>query len=123
MNDKPSLEDEIAAVKQELADADTASSKPKPEGARKMVKKVKKVAKSTKAPPVKKVAKKTNGAEKSASTEGLVTLTQLAEEAKISPQSARVKLRAADIDRGDGRWKFEEGSKRLRQAREILGLS
>jgi hypothetical protein len=54
--------------------------------------------------------------------EGMVSVAQLAEEAEITPQSARVKLRASDIERPEGRWLWKAGSKQLREARKILGL-
>lgn len=69
---------------------------------------------------------KSNGAKRTRTEhveEGMVSLRQLAEEAGIAPPVARAKLRASDIDRGDGRWKFEEGSKRLKEARKILGTA
>lgn len=104
--------------------------KPVPKAARKReVKKVvKKVAKKVKKGAVeevetKKVKKNGAKAEAAESDEGLITVAALAEEAQISPQSARVKLRAAELDRGEGRWKWEEGSKGLKEARKILGLS
>ena len=97
--------------------------KPKPKGAKKVAKKVKKA--EAEAPKGKKKSAKPNGISgggKPESDEGLVTVAALAEEAGISPQSARVKLRAAELDRGEGRWKWEEGSKQLKAARKVLGL-
>jgi hypothetical protein len=47
----------------------------------------------------------------------------LAEEAEIAAQSARVKLRASDIDRPEGRWLWKKGSQSLKQARKVLGLA
>lgn len=85
-------------------------------------KKAKKVAKKV----AKKAAKKTNGngaKREAVKEEGIVTILDLATEAKITTQAVRVKLRASDIDRGEGRWRFEEGSKRLKEARKLLGLS
>lgn len=115
---------------------------------RKVAKKVKKVeaeeAEETVAPAkkggktVKKAVKaekaeKTNGksAKKSESgesrgpqevPEGHISVAQLADEAEITAQSARVKLRASEIERPEGRWVWPEGSKALKKAREILGL-
>lgn len=63
----------------------------------------------------KKVAKASKG------TDGLISLADLAKEAKIAPASARVKLRAAEIER-DGRWAFKDGSSALKAARKALGL-
>lgn len=80
-------------------------------------KKVKKVAKKV----VKKVSKKSK-AEKSDSTEGKVTLADLASEAKITTAGARRKLREAELSR-EGRWAWDEGSKGLKDARKALGLT
>jgi hypothetical protein len=103
--------------------------KPVPKAARKpkvkkMVKKVKKVGKKVTADEVetKKAKKNGNGKAPASDDEGLITVAALAEEAGISAQSARVKLRAAELDRGEGRWKWEEGSKQLKEARKVLGL-
>lgn len=52
--------------------------------------------------------------------EGHVSIAQLAEEAGITAQSARVKLRGSDIERPEGRWVWPEGSKALKQAKAIL---
>lgn len=90
-------------------------------GVRKVVKKVTKVKPSAK--PVKEA--KTNGkAEAPAeSEEGKVTLATLAAEAEITPAGARRKLRNAEgIERGEGRWVWEEGSKALAAVRKVLGL-
>lgn len=54
--------------------------------------------------------------------EGHTSVADLAKEAGITPQSARVKLRGSDIERPEGRWVWEDGSKGLKKAREILGL-
>lgn len=126
MNETNDLESDIARVKKDLSESSAADISPKQTGAKKVAKKVKKVAKtveSKKAP--KKLAKKPNGsgAAKHVDADNLITVADLATEADISPQAARVKLRAADLDRGDGRWKWEEGSKTLKEARKILGLS
>jgi hypothetical protein len=102
-------------------------AKPKPKGAKKVAKKVKKASEEDESPKgkVKKKGKaKANGNATGGHKEedGLITVADLAAEAEISPQSARVKLRAAELDRGEGRWKWEEGSKALKQARKVLGL-
>lgn len=98
----------------------------KPKAKRKEVKKVaKKVSKKKDEEVVKGAKKKAkpNGVGGSdSSDDGLITVAQLADEAEISPQSARVKLRAAELDRGEGRWKWEPGSKSLKAARKVLGL-
>lgn len=54
--------------------------------------------------------------------EGHVSIAMLADEAEITAQSARVKLRGSDIERPEGRWVWPEGSKGLKKAREVLGL-
>lgn len=54
--------------------------------------------------------------------DGHVSIAELAAEAEITPQSARVKLRGSDIERPEGRWVWPENSKGLKKAREILGL-
>lgn len=124
MNEKD-LEIDIEQAKKDLAEEPAEDSpQPKQKGARKVAKKVPKktAAKSEKAP--KKVAKKTNGtAREPVKEEGVVTVAELAAEADMTAQSARVKLRAAEFDRGEGRWKWPEGSKALKEARKILGLS
>lgn len=81
----------------------------------------KKVAKKRGA---KKVAKKgaTKKVRKSKSTTDGVTLAELADEAGISGQKARQKLRAAGIEREKGsRWVFS-GKADLKAARKALGL-
>lgn len=79
-----------------------------------------------------KVEAKSNGKAKAKSTgspkgpqevpEGHVSIAMLADEAEITAQSARVKLRGSDIERPEGRWVWPEGSKGLKKARELLGL-
>lgn len=55
--------------------------------------------------------------------EGFVTIGDLATEAEIEPQSARVKLREAELERPEGgRWRWKEGSKALKAARKAVGL-
>lgn len=66
--------------------------------------------------------KKGKKAEKSSKGGDKVTLADLAAEAKISGAAARRKIRATEIERGDGRWEWEPGSKTLRTVREALGL-
>lgn len=117
-----------ATINEVKADLESPG-KPKPKGAKKVAKKVAKKAAQveetsktkTKAKAKAKSTGKTNGhAEKS--EDGLITVAALAQEAGISPQSARVKLRAAELDRGEGRWKWEADSKSLKSARKVLGL-
>lgn len=85
-------------------------------------KKTKKVSKKASA---KRTSSKKKGAKKkarSSEVEG-VTLAELAEEADVSPQKARQKLREAGIEREKGsRWAFPEKSKALKAARKALGL-
>lgn len=95
---------------------------------RKVKKMVKKVTKFDQADTAPKKSKKVKApAPKRTRTEtpqeGFVTLRQLAQEANLAPPIVRAKLRASTVDRGDGRWKFEEGSKRLKEARQALGIS
>lgn len=84
--------------------------------ATKVVKKVKKVA----------AKKESNGGGAARGPqevpEGMVSVAELAEEAEITPQSARVKLRASDVDRPEGRWLWKKGSSSLKAARKVLGL-
>jgi hypothetical protein len=54
--------------------------------------------------------------------EGMVSVQMLAAEAGMEPQTARVKLRASDIEKPEGRWLFKRGSSQLKAARRILGL-
>lgn len=65
------------------------------------------------------VKKKADGGSKS--DEKLVLLKDLAKEAKIKPTTARVRLRAAEVER-DGRWAWKPGSSALKAARKALGL-
>jgi len=55
--------------------------------------------------------------------EGMVSIAELAEEAEITPQSARVKLRTSEVERPEGRWLWKKGSSSLKEARKVLGLS
>lgn len=113
------LKSSIASVKETLAGALPEPGTKK--GARKVVKKVEKKA-------AKKVAKKvakSNGSAKVSAKEvdpNVVTLAQLAAEAEIAPQSARVKLREGSVPRPEGRWQWAVGSKALKEARKIIGL-
>lgn len=93
--------------------------------AKKGGKAAKKVVKAEKAEKANgKAAKKGEGESRGPQEvpDGHVSVAQLAEEAEITAQSARVKLRASDIERPEGRWVWPEGSKALKKAREILGL-
>lgn len=125
MNDK-TLDREIENVENDLKEPIPEPNQ-KPEKTKMATKKVKKVG----APA--KTATKTNGktappkaaktpTRKQADVEGMVKLSTLATEAKISTQRARQKLRAAELDRGDGRWSWKEGSRDLAAARKALGI-
>jgi hypothetical protein len=73
----------------------------------------------------KKAAKSAKGksSKKSKSSDDGVSIQELAEEAGINAQSARVKLRDAELGKPDGgRWRWKEGSKDLKAARKALGL-
>jgi hypothetical protein len=60
---------------------------------------------------------------KSDDDEGYVTVEDLAEEAEINAQSARVKLREAELEKPEGgRWRWKDGSKGLKEARKAIGL-
>lgn len=76
---------------------------------------------------VKKVAKKGNGGGAPRGPQevpdGYISIAELAEEAEITPQSARVKLRSSDVSRPEGRWLWKKGSGDLKAARKVLGLS
>lgn len=77
---------------------------------------------------IKKVAKKSSnggGAPRGPQEvpDGYISVAQLAEEAEITPQSARVKLRTSEIARPEGRWLWKKGSSQLKEARKVLGLS
>ena len=71
-----------------------------------------------------KAAKKApaKAAKKSEASDGAIKLAQLAKEAGITPQRARQKLRAAEVER-DGRWSWEPGSRALAAARKALDLN
>lgn len=68
-----------------------------------------------------KVVKKKDKKEKE-SLDGLIQLKELAKEAKVSPTSARVKLRGADVESDAGRWAWKKGSSNYKAARKALGL-
>lgn len=90
-----------------------------------MAKVVKKVKKGSKEEG-KKVSKKGNGGAPRGPQEvpeGMVSIAELAEEAEITPQSARVKLRTSEVERPEGRWLWKKGSSSLKEARKVLGLS
>ena len=88
-------------------------------------KKSRKVAKKGAAKKVNKKVKKKGGAKKARKQKKSVdgtTLAELAEEAGISGQKARQKLRSAGVEREKGsRWVFTN-AKELKAARKALGL-
>lgn len=96
------------------ADEETETPKPKKSKKGKKVEKAK-VKANGKAKPEKK-------AKKEQEDDGLIRLSDLAETAGISGAAARRKLRAAELERGDGRWAWEDGSTALKQAKKALGL-
>ena len=91
-----------------------------------MAKPIKKVVKASSSKQEKTSKKESsNGAGRGPQEvpDGYVSVAMLAEEAEIAAQSARVKLRASDIDRPEGRWLWKKGSQSLKQARKVLGLA
>jgi hypothetical protein len=123
MNLNDDIETTVGNIKADMEESPPA--KPKPKKVKKVAKKVSKKVKDEETAKPAKTAKKggkTNGNGHAESDDGLITVAELAEEAGISPQSARVKLRAAELDRGEGRWKWQPGSKGLKSARKVLGL-
>jgi tRNA(Ile)-lysidine synthase TilS/MesJ len=57
------------------------------------------------------------------SDDGTISVQELADEAGINAQSARVKLRDAEVGKPEGgRWVWKDGSKALKEARKALGL-
>lgn len=75
-----------------------------------------------KAAPAKAAKAPAKAAKKSEASDGAIKLAQLAKEAGITPQRARQKLRAAEVER-DGRWSWEPGTRALAAARKALGLN
>lgn len=117
------LDKPIEAIKEEL-------KKPlpphNPEKEKKMATRKKKGSKKKTSKKVNKKVSKKKGAKKKvakkAKVEG-VTLKALADEAGITGQKARQKLRAAGIERAQGsRWVWPEKSKDLKKVRKALGL-
>lgn len=76
--------------------------------------------KTAEAPAAKKKAAKSAKSNGSAAKEGFVSLATVAKEFKMEPSAARRRLRAAELDRGDGRWSWKDGSKDLAKVRTIL---
>ena len=82
-------------------------------------------AKAKAAPKAKKPVKatKTKAAPKPTGNKEVITLAGLAEEASITPAQARQKLRAAKVEREDGkRWEWTKSSRQLKTVRKALGL-
>lgn len=112
------LNDRLDQIEKDLKEsAPNPEEVPKPEKVKKVAK-AKKVAKKGEEAEAKKSRK---GKKEANGSENLVHLADLASEAKITTQSARKKLRVAEIER-TGRWAWEEGSKALKDARKALGL-
>jgi hypothetical protein len=104
---------------EEEQDEDESDEDEEEDEAPKSKSKGKKAAKPAKG----KAAKSAKKSKKSEDDEGFVTLQDLASEAEIEPQSARVKLRDSDLEKPEGgRWRWKEGSKDLKAARKALGL-
>lgn len=116
----PSSEDEGAVEEIETALKEPAAPEPKPVKV-KRGKKVAKVVKKVKKGGKKVEAVKAKTSKPAKAKDGQVNIAQLAEEAGITPQRARQKLREAELER-DGRWSWDEGSKALKGARKALGL-
>ena len=111
-----SLQQQIERVRQSLK-MRPGEIAPRKEVIKVMAKKVKKVTKKVSA---KKSGNGNRGVQ--ATPEGMVSVAELAEEAGIGAQSARVKLRSAEIERPEGRWLWKAGSSSLKAARKALGL-
>jgi hypothetical protein len=80
----------------------------------------KKAAKSAKSNGNGKKAAKSDDSDED---DGYISIGDLAAEAEINAQSARVKLREAELDKPEGgRWRWKDGSKALKAARKALGL-
>lgn len=113
----------VAKVKKVKADAVAEETEAPAKG--KKAKGNGKVAAKPEKAEKKSAAKKESGGNRGPQEvpEGHVSVAQLADEAEITAQSARVKLRGSDIDRPEGRWVWPEGSKGLKEARKILGIT
>lgn len=112
------IKQKVEAIREELKE-------PLPEPQNPKEKKMATKKKSRKARKKKGKGAKKVGAKKKAakSNSDGITLKELADEAGISGQSARKKLRDAGIEREEGgRWAWKEGSKALKAARKAIGL-
>lgn len=81
-----------------------------------------KKAPAKKAAAKKAPAKKTAPKKAASKDENIVTLAELAGEAKLKGTVARAKLRAAGL-KCEGRWQWKKGSGDLAKAQKVLGLS
>lgn len=81
-----------------------------------------KKAPAKKAAAKKAPAKKTAPKKAASKDENIVTLAELAGEAKLKGTVARAKLRAAGL-KCEGRWQWKKGSGDLAKAQKALGLS
>jgi|SRR5690606_915268 len=81
-----------------------------------------KKAPAKKAAAKKAPAKKTAPKKAASKDEDIVTLAELAGEAKLKGTVARAKLRAAGL-KCEGRWQWKKGSGDLAKAQKALGLS
>lgn len=110
------LEKQLGQIEHDLGQPipEHSSTQKEPKVAKKVDKKAaKKVAKSP---------KKSAAVEATAGEDSGIKLETLASEAGISTAAARRKLRTAEVDRGDGRWSFKDGSSSHKAARKALGL-
>lgn len=86
-------------------------------------KKSKKSKKSAKGKDKGEKSSKKKSKAKSEDEDGYVSIATLADEAGINAQSARVKLREAELGKPEGgRWRWKENSKDLKAARKALDL-
>lgn len=109
-----SVEDKMEKTKTEVNGGNGSKKAPAKKAAAKG-------ASAKKAAPKKEPAK--TAPKKAASKdENIVTLAELAGEAKLKRTVARAKLRAAGL-KCEGRWQWGKGSGDLAKARKALGLS
>lgn len=116
------LKQQIEKVKKSLSAVGREDGAPSMETKKVAKKVVKKVAKKTKSNGEVKAKLEKKARKPQTVEEGYISLAQLAEEAKITPQSARVRLRSSEVERPEGRWVFKEDSKAVREVRKVLGL-
>ncbi len=103
---------------QEAGESEESTAKPKKSKAKAKASKKKVAAKKKAAPVAKKKAK--SASKPREVEEGMVSLAALSDQLGITPATARRKLRTAEYDKGEGRWKWKEGSAALKQVTKIL---